>query len=424
MLYDNALFAQALTEAFLVTGKPFYRAHAQDVLSYVLRDMISPEGAFYSAEDADSEGVEGRFYVWSPEEVQALLEPEDARAAMAYWDITPRGNFEGASIPNTPRTLAEVAESLGMTPDALAEVLPRARETLLQARSGRVRPLRDDKVLISWNALMISAFTRAGRAFAQADYVATAARAARFILDNLRDGEGRLLRRWREGEARFKAYLVDHAQLAVACLDLYEATHEHSWFAEAQGLMREVNRLFRNDEGPYFDTGSDGEKLLARNMEGYDGVEPSGNSAAAAAFLRLHAYGLREGFLEDALRIFSGFREHLGQAGVSFAAMLCALDFHLAPPREVAIVGDAAAPETRAMLDLLATRFHPGTVLAFAGADAHAAAGAVPLLEGREGGERQPTAWVCRDMTCQLPVHTAAELDAQLTAQEAQMTES
>ncbi|MCZ6472908.1 MAG: thioredoxin domain-containing protein [SAR324 cluster bacterium] len=414
MLYDNALFVQALTEAHLATGKAIYRAYAEDVLAYVRRDMTSPEGAFYSAEDADSEGVEGKFYVWSPGEVEALLEAEDARCAMAYWDISPQGNFEGDSIPNTPRGLAEVAAQLDLGDEELAERLQRAREIMLEARAKRVRPLRDDKVLTSWNALMISAFARAGRAFEEAAYVETARKAGRFIIDNLRDGSGRLLRRYREGEARYKGYLVDHAQLAGACLDLYEATHDSAWFGEALGLMREVNRLFRNEDGPYFDTGSDSEQLLARNMDGYDGVEPSGNSAAAEAFLRLHAYGVREGFDEDALRIFAGFHDHLHKAGSSFSAMLNALAFHLSPPREVAVVGDAEAADTRAMLEALATGYHPALVTAFASPrQAAQAAGLIPLLEGRATVDK-PTAWVCRDMVCQLPVHNAADLRAQL----------
>jgi hypothetical protein len=418
MLYDNALFAQALTEAWLVTGKDFYRAYAEDVLEYIRRDMTGPQGAFYSAEDADSEGEEGKFYVWRPAEVAALLEPEDARAAIAYWDITPAGNFEhGATILTVPRPLAEVAARLGMGQDELAERLQRAREVLFQARGKRPRPLRDDKVLASWNALAISAFARAGRAFGEPGDVAMAERAARFILTQLRDGGGRLLRRWREGEARFKAYLADYAQLAVACLDLYEATGRLEWFDHALALMREVNRLFRNPEGPYFDTGGDAEPLLARTSEGYDGVEPSGNSAAALAFLRLHAYGVREGFDVDALRIFSGFAQYLHQAGVSFSAMLAALHFHLAPPREIVIVGDPAAPETQALLAVTHRRYLPDAVLAFAApGDVAEAARHIPLLEGRQAIGGKATAYVCRDMACQLPVHTPDELERQLAA--------
>ncbi|MCH8886197.1 MAG: thioredoxin domain-containing protein [SAR324 cluster bacterium] len=434
MLYDNALFAQALTEAHLVTGKPFYKAYAEDVLDYVLRDMTAPEGAFYSAEDADSEGEEGLFYVWTPAEVEKLLPAEQAEAAMAWWDITPQGNFEhGRSIPNAPQPLALVAQSLGVDGDTLAERLERAREALFAARCERIRPLRDEKILTSWNGLMISAMANAGAAFGEARWIAAAEKAGRFIREQLKDGEGRLLRRYRDGEARFKGYLTDHATFAVACLDLYQATFDPAWFDEAVGLMREVNRLFRNEEGPYFDTGIDAERLLARNMEGYDGVEPSGNTNAALAFLRLRAYGVgmdgggREGgedFAGDALRIFGGFHEQLSQLGTSFSAMLNALAFHLGPVREIAIVGDPAAADTRALLDVVRRRHLPNTVLALAPPEALSAPEAVdaaenlgaliPLLAGRAAANGRATAFVCQNMACKLPVNTPEALADQL----------
>ena len=425
MLYDNALFAQALTETYQVTGKPIYRAYAEDVFAYVLRDLSGEEGAFYSAEDADSEGEEGLFYVWEPEEVRALLKPGAAGtadaaavadAAIAWWDLRPGGNFEhGRSIPNTPRTLGEVARSLDISMDELVERLQVARDTLLAARSQRIRPLRDDKILTSWNALMISALARAGAAFGDDAYIAVALKAGRFLLENLKDGKARLLRRYREGEARYKGYLIDYATLAVACLDLYEATFEQEWFAEALYLMREVNRLFRNEEGPYFDTGNDAEQLLARNMEGYDGVEPSGNSMAAQAFLRLEVYGVSEGFGEDARRIFSGFHQHLEQAGVGFSAMLSALDFFLSPVQEVAIIGDPAAADTQALLKMVRGKYRPNSVLTFSSPDMlEENAALIPLLRGREAIEGRATAYVCENMACQLPVHTPEELAEQL----------
>ena len=439
MLYDNALFAQALTEAHQVTGKPFYKAYAEDVLDYVLRDMTAPEGAFYSAEDADSEGEEGLFYVWTPAEVQKLLPTEQAQAAMAWWNITPKGNFEhGRSIPNTPKPLPQVAQSLEVDPDTLAERLEHARETLFAARCKRIRPLRDEKILTSWNGLMISAMANAGAAFGEARWIDAAEKAGRFIRGHLKDGEGRLLRRYRDGEARFKGYLIDHATFALACLDLYQATFDPAWFDEALHLMREVNRLFRNEEGPYFDTGNDAEQLLARNMEGYDGVEPSGNTNAALAFLRLRAYGAGmdgaggdvggteggEDFAGDALRIFGGFQEQLSQLGTSFSAMLNALAFHLGPVREIAIVGDPAAADTQALLDVVRRGHWPHTVLALASpealagpetGDAMESLGArIPLLAGRTATNGRATAYVCQDMACNLPVHTPEELAEQL----------
>jgi uncharacterized protein YyaL (SSP411 family) len=416
MLYDNALFVQALTEAYLVTGKEFYRTYAEDVIEYVRRDLGAPGGAFFSAEDADSEGEEGRFYVWTPREVAALLPEADATAAMAYWGIGPAGNFEhGTTILTATRPLADVAGRLGVTEDALAESLGRARERLFAARSQRVRPLRDDKILTSWNALMVSALAKAGRAFDEPEHVRSAERAARFLLAELRDGSGRLLRRWRDGEARFKGYLVDYTQTAAACLDLFETTYDPSWFDEALRLMREVNRLFRNEAGPYFDTGSDAEPLIARTMDGYDGVEPSGNSSAAMVFLRLHALGVREGFEADALRICAGFSKHLSEAGISFSAMLAALDFHLGPAREIAIVGAADAPATQDLLRVVRRRYLPDSVVVCADpAQVEALGRRIPLLASRAAVGGRPTAYVCRDMTCRLPVHSAEELAAQL----------
>lgn len=419
MLYDNALFALALTETFLVTGKDYYRVFAEDVLDYVLREMTTPEGAFCSAEDADSEGEEGKFYVWTPDAVRAALPEALVPSALAYWDITPQGNFEhGNSIPRVTRPLEQVAEELGLSRQELSENLNQARTLLFETRAKRERPLLDDKVLTSWNALMISALARAGRAFGVPGYVEAAEKAGRFLLTRLKDKDGRLLRRYRDGEARFKGYLVDHAQLALACLDLYETTFDADWFDEALRLMREINRLFRKPDGPYFDTGSDADPLLTRSGDGYDGVEPSGNSAAAAAFLRLHAYGVQEDFKTEALRIFAGFGQHLDQAGVSFPSMLCALDFHLSAPREVALVGNPGGDDTLALLAVLHRAFQPNHVLALAAPDTlKKDAKRVPLLEGRQPGGKQgeqAMAYVCREMTCQLPTASPEAFQAQL----------
>lgn len=416
MLYDNALFIQVMTEASLATGKAIYQAYAEDVMGYVMRDMLTKEEAFCSAEDADSEGVEGLFYVWTTEEFRQLLSSKDAEVAQTYWGLKGEGNFEGGrSILYMAHPISTVAQGLGMTPEEVGKSLERARITLLSARSKRIRPLLDDKVLTSWNALMISAFAKAGRAFGDPRPVAVAEKAAEFLFSHLFDDSGRLLRRYREGEARFQGYLVDYAQLAVACLDLYEATYNEKWFVKAQELMADVNRLFFNPKGPYFDTGSDAEKLLTRSMDGFDGVEPSGNSACTSAFLKLHAYGLRDGHQAHADRIFSGFSRYLAQAGVSFSAMLSALDTRLSKPLEVVVVGNRAETETRAMLTLLAQHYSPGMVTAFAEpGDVERLGEIIPLLKGRTTLNGKPTAYVCRDMACSLPVTRVEKLAEQL----------
>ena len=411
MLYDNSLFVWALIETFQITKNPLYESAVRDVLAYVARDMTSPAGAFFSAEDADSEGVEGKFYVWSKAEVLKILGAESGELACAFWDITENGNFEGSSIPNRPRSDEDVAAQFRITPEEMRKTLRTAREKLMAVRSKRVRPLLDDKVLTSWNALMISAFARASRVFNDPEFEKMATRAADFIFNNLFDDSGRLLRRWRDGEARFPAYLCDHAQLSVACLDLYEATYDPVWFQKAVELSDKINRLFRNPDGPYYDTGTDGEVLLTRNAEGYDGVEPSGNSSLAHAFLRLRAYGLAPQYYEDTQRIFRGFAQHLEQAGVSFSAMLGGLHFSLSVAKEVVISGRRGEADTELLLDELRREYHPNIVVSFVeNGESPETEKIIPLASGRAMVNDSATAYVCQNQTCQIPVHSVDEL--------------
>jgi len=411
MLYDNSLFVWALIETFQITKNPLYESAVRDVLAYVSRDMTSPAGAFFSAEDADSEGVEGKFYVWSKAEVLKILGAESGELACAFWDITENGNFEGSSIPNRPRSDEDVAAQFRITPEEMRKTLRTAREKLMAVRSKRVRPLLDDKVLTSWNALMISAFARASRVFNDPEFEKMATRAADFIFNNLFDDSGRLLRRWRDGEARFPAYLCDHAQLSVACLDLYEATYDPVWFQKAVELSDKINRLFRNPDGPYYDTGTDGEVLLTRNAEGYDGVEPSGNSSLAHAFLRLRAYGLAPQYYEDTQRIFRGFAQHLEQAGVSFSAMLGGLHFSLSVAKEVVISGRRGEADTELLLDELRREYHPNIVVSFVeNGESPETEKIIPLASGRAMVNDSATAYVCQNQTCQIPVHSVEEL--------------
>ena len=411
MLYDNSLFVWALIETFQITKNPLYESAVRDVLAYVSRDMTSPAGAFFSAEDADSEGVEGKFYVWSKSEVLKILGAESGEMTCAFWDITENGNFEGSSIPNRPRSDEDVAAQFRITPEEMRKTLRTAREKLMAVRSKRVRPLLDDKVLTSWNALMISAFARASRVFNHSEFERMATRAADFIYNNLFDDSERLLRRWRDGEARFPAYLCDHAQLSVACLDLYEATYDPVWFRKAVELSDKINRLFRNPDGPYYDTGTDGEVLLTRNAEGYDGVEPSGNSSLAHAFLRLRAYGLAPQYYEDTQRIFRGFAQHLEQTGVSFSAMLGGLHFSLSVAKEVVISGRRGEADTELLLDELRREYHPNIVVSFVeNGESPETEKIIPLASGRAMVNDSATAYVCQNQTCQIPVHSVEEL--------------
>ncbi len=413
MLYDNALWVWLLVACFQVTGDATYRDWAYDTLAYIQRDMTHPDGAFYSAEDADSEGVEGKFYVWTLKEIEDLLDGPARDVAMHYWNVTPSGNFEhGTNILNVQRPMKEVATALGIGEDTAATALQEAREKLMAVRGGRIRPLLDDKILTSWNALMISALCRAGMAFGDPQLIQRAEKAMAFLRKNLVDESGRLLRRWRDGEARYPAYLVDHAQLGVAALDLYEATFHPDHAAHAKHLADEIQRLFRREEGGYYDTGADAEQLLVRTMEGYDGVEPSGNSAASNLFFRLWGLGAGQTYHERALHILNTFRANLEKMPISHGAMLETVHRLVRGQKEVALVGPAGNQEVQAALGQLRAGFFPHVVTAFAEPDhlaAHVSAG-VRLMEGRERADGRSTFYLCENLTCRLPVHTSGEL--------------
>ncbi len=281
----------------------------------------------------------------------------------------------------------------------------------MAVRTKRIRPLLDNKVLTSWNALMISAFARAARVFGDSLFEKTAERAAAFIFKNLKDESGRLLRRWCDGEARYPAYLCDYAQMTIACLDLYETTYDPVWFRKGCELSNEIKRFFRNENGPFYDTGTDGEVLLTRNAEGYDGVEPSGNSSVANAFLRLNSYGLESEFFEDAQRIFRCFSPMINQTGSSFCSMLSGIHFSLSSPKEVVISGRRGDAETEALLSEVRREFHPNMVTAFLDdGNSKLTEEIIPLAFGRPMLNARATVYVCQNQACKLPVHTVEEL--------------
>lgn len=406
MLYDNALWLELLVEAYQSTGKSHYRDWAEDAMSYLNRDMTNPEGAFFSAEDADSEGVEGKFYVWDREEIDELLPVKMALIAKEYWGVTEGGNFEGKTILWVKRPLKLVAEDCEVPLDEAKSLIAEARQILLEHRSKRIRPLLDDKVLTSWNALMISAYAKAGRAFGDEDVIERAVKAASFILTTLKDDSGRLLRRYRDGEARYKAYLVDHGQLAVACLDLFEATDDLKWALEARDLMDQVNALFRNEEGAYYDTGSDGEALLTRSSEGYDGVEPSGNSACSWAFIRLYGVFGRDSDRDDCERILRSYYHVLRRAGVGFAYMMRSLDNILSGVGQIVLVGSGDDEEFQSIRGFLRESFLPQYhKIIVDESKLPEWQKEMPVLENRDAIEGKATVYICHNQTCELPLH-------------------
>jgi uncharacterized protein len=366
-----------------------------------VREMRHPSGGFFSSQDADSEGVEGKFFTWSWDELVRLIGDERARA----FGAVPEGNWDGTNVLRRPGGPEG-------DPDDLAD----ARGILFETRERRVRPSTDDKVVTAWNAMAIQAFAEAGAAFRNDGFTDTAVTAAEFVVSALRRSDGRLLRSWREGIAGGPGYADDHALLASALLTLYASTGDLRWFLEARRLVDDLLRLFADGErGGFFQTGADVDALVIRPKELYDNAVPSGNSAAADVLQRMSLLtGDRE--LEasgvSALRLV---RDVLGRAPAAFGHALSALDLYLGPAREVAIVGSMQEPATRALAhEVLAARFLPNTVLAIGGPDDEEAARAVALLRDRPQIDDLPTAYVCQRFACRLPVTTAEELAEQL----------
>ncbi len=411
MLYDNALFTIALIETCQVTGKEEFADYANDLLQYIDRDMTSEEGAFFSAEDADSEGVEGKFYVWTQKEVEQILGRKTASVAIPYYNISPEGNFEGKNILHVTQGPEAIAKQAGMPEADVMNELETARDKLLEVRSQRIRPLLDDKILTSWNALMISAMAKTGRVLDDSDRIQKSARAMEFILSRLRTPEGKLLRRYREGEARYDGYLYDYTATATACLDLYEATYEPHYIQTARELMQRVEDKFQSENGTFHETANDGEALLVRQTSGYDGVEPSGNSNAALALLRLSAYLTDPALSLKAEKIFLNFNEDLMEYGLNSSFMLQALHLYLGGLKEVAVVGKRNDPTTGELLSALRKGFYPNAVFAFAYEDEVENAGqTVTLLKDRKLINGKTTVYVCRQGTCLAPIHTMEEL--------------
>jgi uncharacterized protein YyaL (SSP411 family) len=415
MLYDNAQLARVYVMVFQETGERFYRRIAEEVLDYVLREMTSPEGGFYSTQDADSEGVEGKFFVWTPDELVAALGPDDARVAAAYWGVTERGNWEHTNILHLLHDPAEAAERLGMTGEELRLAIERIRPKLLAARERRVKPGRDEKILTSWNGLMLRAFAEAAAALGVERYAEAAARNARFVLSTLRV-DGRLRHSYKDGQARFNGYLEDYAYYADGLLALYEATFDTEYLVEARRLVDDMVARFADDEraAGFFDTSDDHERLISRPKDLYDNATPSANAVAADVLLRLALLTGESGYHDRAIRSLEAIAPIAARAPQAFARWLCAVDFALGQPVEIAIVGDPAAEATAELLRVVRGGFRPNKVVALRAPGDAAAARAVPLLADRDALDGRPTAYVCRNYACRAPTSDPSELARQL----------
>lgn len=413
MLYDNAQLARAYLMGYQATGNAYFRQIAVEVIEYVLRDMTDPSGGFYSTEDADSEGEEGKFYVWTPAELRDLLGDRDAHLFGGFYDVRDPGNFEGrASILHLEHTPAEIAPRLGVSEAELLAALERSRLILFNARAKRVRPGRDDKVLASWNGLMLRALAEAGIVLGRADFRAAALKNAEFLWSTMRRTDGSLYRTWKPGHAaHLNGYLEDQANVADGLIALYEATFESRWLTAATSLADLILERFTDaDNGGFFDTSADHERLISRPKEIFDNATPAGNAVAADMLLRLALLTSKSEYERAGRGVLEMLGEPMARYPLGFARSLSALDFLLGRPKEVAIVGQPGAPDTEAMLRVVFAPFVPNKVVA--GGDA-----AIPLLEGRSLRDGQATAYVCEHYVCQAPTTDPDELGGLLLAE-------
>jgi uncharacterized protein YyaL (SSP411 family) len=409
MLYDNAQLLQLFTRAWQVTRDARFREVATRTADYLVREMRQPEGGFSSSQDADSEGVEGKFFTWAWDELVGFVGEPVARC----FGATPEGNWpgEGTNVLWRPVAMGAVARDLGVDEEALERDLEGARATLFEARERRAHPGVDDKVLTAWNALAIRAFAEAGVAFGEPSYLDVATSCAWFLSSKLRDEHGRLLRSWRRGVRGGPGFADDHGLLASACLTLFELTGDLRWFEETRMLADELLRLFVDEErGGFFQTGSDVAPLVVRPKDLYDNALPGGNSAAAEVLLRLSMLTGERRYEDAAVGALGIVGEAMSRAPTGFGYALCALDLWLGPSHEVAIVGDREDARRKELVDVVRGVYRPNIVVAVASADDAAASEAVALLRERGTLDGRPAAYVCEHHVCRLPVTTAGEL--------------
>jgi uncharacterized protein YyaL (SSP411 family) len=414
MLYDQAMLAIAYTECFQATGESRYAETVREIFQYVLSRMTDPGGGFYSAEDADSEGEEGKFYVWRPDEIKELLGEERGEVFNDYYGVTEKGHLEGNSVLHQSKTLKEAAAGAKISEEELSKQLAEDRGKLLKERNKRIPPFKDDKVLTDWNGLMIAALAAGGRTLGEASYIEAASKLADFILEHMRRPDGRLLHRYRDGEAAIPAFIDDYAFLVWGLVELYEAGFEIRYLEAALELTEEMIRLFLDAEkGGFFFTGSDGKQMLARSKEAYDGAIPSGNSVAALNLLRLGRMTGKSEYEKTASQLMKHFGELVSRAAAGFCQMLVALDFALGPSKEVVVAGDRDAIDTASLLRVLQTRFMPRKVVVLqpGGQDLGIIKKIAPYAGFMTPIDGRAAAYVCENYVCNRPVTDTAELE-------------
>ncbi len=407
MLYDNALLAIAYLEVYQLTGKELYARAAREIFTYILRDMTSPEGAFYSAEDADSEGVEGKFYVWTEERIISLLGEENGIDFCRKYDISREGNFEGKSIPNLIKGVLNEKERQQVEP---------MRQVLFEYRERRVHPHKDDKILTAWNGMMIAALAIGARILKDLKYLRAAEKAASFILEHMRREDGRLLARYREQQALYPAYALDYACMVWALIELYQAGFNSQHLEIALELNQELITYFWDEEqGGLFFYGQDAEQLLTRPKEIYDGAIPSSNSLSVMNFLRLSRIGgdiALEQKAEEAIKLFSGkIKEH--PAAYSF--FLTSALYYFYPGKEIVIVGDKQSQDTLSFIDKINSSFMPRALVLLKEGGDNEFIDRIPFVQEMKQVNNQSTVYLCDKNACQPPVNTLEAFNHQLT---------
>ena len=422
MLYDNAQLSRVYLHAWQITDEGFFRSIAEDIYDYVLREMTAPEGGYFSATDADSEGEEGKFFVWTIDKVREALAPLDEQLpraleiAIAYFGLTEQGNFEGSNILYLPEEPLDVADALGLTARELQDSIALISEQLYLVRCDRIPPALDDKILTTWNGLMLASLAEAARVLERNDYLHAAKLAGTFLLENVVDGRGRLYRTHKAGRSKLNAYLEDYANMIDGLLELYQATFEEQWFIEARHLADLVLDHFDANDGGFYDTSDDHEDLIVRPRNLQDNVTPSGNAMMAKQFLRLAAYTGDARYDNAARAVLKILTDAMRQYPQAFAESLNATDALVNGIVEVAVVGDRDTEEARDIFALLNRLFRPNLVTALARKDV-AEHESIPLLSHRKMLEDRTTVYVCRQFACRLPVTSAAEVDALLLDQ-------
>jgi uncharacterized protein len=405
MLYDNALLSRAYLDAYLLTNNDFYRSISEETLDYVVREMTSPEGGFYSSQDADSDDIEGAYFVWTAPEIESILGEKDAELFSRYFGVTPEGNFEHGNILHIPRSAELVARLNSISEDSLSEVIRRGKQQLLGVRERRVKPGRDEKILTGWNGLMLRSFAEAAVVLDREDYRRAALQNAEFLLSTMCPG-GQLLRSHKDGRSRFNAYLEDYACLIDGLLSLYEATFNLRWIDEARILADAMVRKFWDLNGwGFFFTSADHESLIHRPKELFDNATPSGNSVASHALLRLWKITGDEKWARCPISIFENLIASMQRHPSAFANLLCALDFYLGPTLEIAVVGNPGNKEESK--EWMGTIFHtylPNKVVAYGTDDG------LFLLQNKPQIDGLTTAYVCENFTCGMPLTTPSDL--------------